>query len=502
MNQQQLELQRDLYLLLLESGGNNKNIEETLLSALELVVQITGARIGYIELRNRDGSKWWSKYHCSPREVETIRHRISTGIIAEAITTGEIIITPSAFLDPRFQNRDSVQEEKIEAVLCSPFEQDGITGVIYLQGDDGSHFEDEDCMMETELFARHITPLLRQLHTRVQGDAYKGDLRNRYDLSDIIGESPALMKKLSEAMIIAELDVAVLLTGETGTGKGAFARVIHNNSVRKYKPFIHINCANLPEHLAESELFGAAKGAHSGAYTEIKGKIAAAKGGTLFLDEIGVLPISLQSKLLKFLEDGVYYPLGSTVAVESDCRIISATNLDFKEAIRQGSFREDLYYRLCVFPINLPSLRQRKEDIPALTEYFINKYCEVFKISQIPINQQVLSAFKDSEWDGNVRQLENTIQQGIVRAKVLQSTTLQLSHFLPDEDQVTNASDESVTYRQGKDSWERHFIRMHLENHDWNVSETAKALDLSRSHLNNLIKIHNLERNEFINTGG
>jgi Nif-specific regulatory protein len=496
MNQRQLELQRDLYRLLLAANDNeNQDIDEILSNALKLVVEITNARIGYIELRTDDGKCWWSKDHCSEIDVANIRKRISSGIISEAISTGETIITPSAFLDARFSDRDSVREDRIEAVLCSPFKQDGLVGVIYLQGESDRAFTDDQCMLETRLFSQHITPLLRQLHTKIPIRNNNCDLRKKYDLNDIIGNCPALVEKLNEAMAIAELDVTVLLTGETGTGKGAMARAIHKNSSRKYNPFIHVNCANLPEQLAESELFGASKGSHSGAYTDIKGKIAAAKGGTLFLDEIGVLPITTQAKLLQFLEDGSYCSLGSSISVDADVRIIAATNINFKEAISLGLFKEDLYYRLCVFPIDMPPLRKRKDDIPALVSFFVNKYCRLYKMTVMGIEPQVLMVLQDCDWKGNVREIDHTVQQGILRARVDQASKLRIHHLLPEEPE-NQIPGESMTYREGKDTWERRFLISHLEKNGWNISETAKVLDLSRSHLNNLIKIHQLERND------
>jgi Nif-specific regulatory protein len=302
------------------------------------------------------------------------------------------------------------------------------------------------------------------------------------------------MEIVLEAMAIAELDVTILLTGETGTRKGVFAKAIHNNSPRKYKPFVHLNCANLPEQLAESELFGAARGAHSSAYTDVKGKIAAAKGGTLFLDEIGVLPLTTQAKLLQFLEEGSYYPLGSQTSVEADARIIAATNIHFETAIAQGAFREDLYYRLCVFPIHLPSLKERKDDIPALIHFFIEKYCKRFKMPLLEIDSSLLGALQECEWCGNIRQLENKVQQGILRVRSAGSPILQITHLLPETQADNVVIGETATYRESKDDWERRFIKSSLEKHSWNISETSKSLGLSRSHLNNLIKLHCLER--------
>jgi Nif-specific regulatory protein len=500
MNQRQLELQRDLYRLLLDVSTKPVEVESLLSTALGLVVRITGARIGYIELRDSEGKKWWSTYHCGENEVEAICRRISTGIIAEAISTGETIITPSAFLDPRFHDRESVSEAHIEAVLCSPFKSDDAKGVVYLQGDCDSDLDNAPCMMETELFARHITPLLRLLRARVDtGD--RGDrLDRRYDLTDIIGRSPVFLEALREAMSIAELDVTVLLTGETGTGKGAFAKAIHANSSRKYKPFVHLNCANLPEQLAESELFGAARGAHSGAYSDIKGKIAAAKEGTLFLDEIGVLALPVQAKLLQFLEEGAYYPLGSQASVEADVRIIAASNIDFEAAIKNGTFRSDLYYRLCVFPIQLPGLKKRLDDIPELVRFFVEKHCKRFSMPPLEIPEQVIGALRECEWNGNIRQLENKVQHGILRARTACSAFLQCTYLLPETQSEPVIIAETLTYRDGKDDWERRFIKTNLEKHSWNVSETAKSLGLSRSHLNNLIKMHKLDRGDLKET--
>jgi transcriptional regulator with GAF, ATPase, and Fis domain len=497
MNQRQLELQRDLYRLLHDATTKPADVASLLSTALGLVVRLTGARIGYIELRNPEGKKWWSTYHCGENEVEAICRRISTGIIAEAISTGETIVTPSAFLDPRFHARESVSEAHIEAVLCSPFKSDDARGVIYLQGDCDSDFDNTPCLMETELFARHITPLLGLLRSRVES---ADTLDRRHDLTGIIGKSRAFLDALREAMSIAELDVTVLLTGETGTGKGAFAKAIHGNSPRKYKPFVHLNCANLPEQLAESELFGAARGAHSGAYSDIRGKIAAAREGTLFLDEIGVLALPVQAKLLQFLEEGTYYPLGSQVPVEADVRIIAASNIDFDAATKNGTFRADLYYRLCIFPIRLPSLKKRLDDIPDLVRFFVEKHCKRFNMPTLEIPEPVMGVLQECEWSGNVRQLENKVQHGILRARAARSALLQCTHLLPETHTEPVVFAETLTYREGKDDWERRFIKTNLEKHAWNVSETAKSLGLSRSHLNNLIKLHKLDRSDLKET--
>lgn len=496
MNQRQLELERDLYRLLLDAEEKCSDIDTIMSTAIKLVVAITGARLGYMEIHDCNGKSWQSMEHCSENDAVSIRKRISTGIISEALSTGETIITPSAFLDSRFSERDSVREDRIEAVLCSPFERDGVSGVIYLQGEGENVFENEQCLLEIEFFTKHISPLLKQINNILRLSRESVSLRTKYDLSDIIGDSKILAGKLREAMSIAEIDVMVLLTGETGTGKGALAKAIHKNSPRKYKPFVHVNCANLPEQLAESELFGAARGAHSGAYADIKGKIASAKGGTLFLDEIGTLPLPVQSKLLQFLEEGTYCPLGSAIPLDADVRIIAASNIDFSEAIKNGTFKEDLYYRLCVFPIEIPPLRCRRDDIATLVKYFNQKYCHSYRMNVLEIDSPIILALEECEWKGNVRELENRMQQAILRARAENSDKLFFHHLLPEKNDIIVLG-ETITYRQGKDSWERNFLNLHLNKNAWNISETARILDLSRSHLNNLIRMHQLER-----TGG
>lgn len=495
MNQKQLELQRDLYKLLLNTGEENMSIDTCFSKALRLVVEITGARIGYIELRNPQGQSWWSNYQCTEDDISVIRGQISSGIIAESLESDETIVTPSAFLDPRFSTRESVQAAKIEAVLCSPISDGETKGVVYLQGDSGAQLGSTHCMMETGLFTRHLTPLLRRLKYQVTASSHKEKLREKYVLKDLIGESKVLYKMLKEAMAIAEIDVTVLLTGETGTGKSVLAKAIHMNSSRACQPFVHLNCANIPENLMESELFGAVRGSHSNAFQDMKGKIAAADKGTLFLDEIGELPLMIQTKLLQFLEDGYYYQLGSQVMNKADVRIITASNTDFIKAIKIGKFRQDLYYRICVFPVESPPLRRRSDDIADLIYYFIAKYCKKYSLPSFSIAPTTIQILKEGIWSGNIRELQNVLIQGLVRAKTEGVTIVEMRHFLPVIKKNDMPQSQTITYRQGKDSWEKQFIESRLIKYRWNVSETARSLDLSRSHINNLIKAHSLERN-------
>ncbi len=489
MENRRLQMQRDYYQLLLTIDSNVSKSPDACLSViLGLVVEITGADLGYVELRDANGKSWWSTHQCDVAEMKRIRKRISSGIIAETIESGETIVTSSAFLDPRFKDRKSVQTGKIDAVLCSPFRSGSTTGVIYLHKKDGDCINAADNIMQAELFTKYITPLLSCLKERI---AEQGP----YQFSGLIGRGKSFQQTLKEIMSIADLDVTVLLKGETGCGKTTLARIIHENSSRENNPFVHINCANLQENLAESELFGAVKGAHSTAYMDIKGKISSAAGGTLFLDEIGELPVSVQSKLLQFIEEGLYFPLGSSSPEKPDVRIITASNIDFKKAIENKTFRADLYYRISVFPITVPPLRERKEDIPELFQFFVDKYCSRFNVARLRAPKSTESALRKSFWPGNIRQMENTVQQAVLRAKSESSILLKVKHIFHNTN--SNAIDgfsRVTTYREEKSAWEKKFISVQLQRHMWNISKTARTLGLSRAQMNNLVKTHNLRR--------
>ncbi len=235
--------------------------------------------------------------------------------------------------------------------------------------------------------------------------------------SGIIGHSMSFHQALEMAMQAAPSTATVLLMGESGTGKEVFARAIHQASPRSQKPFIAVNCGALPEGIIEAELFGVSKGAYTGANQDREGRFSKANGGTLFLDEIGELPIHLQVKLLRVLQFGEFERVGGEQTIKVDCRVIAATNLDLQKAVKEGDFREDLYYRLNVIPIILPPLRQRKEDIPLLLEYFNKKFCDKYQKELKHFQEDAVKAMVEYGWPGNVRDLENTVERLVVLSK-------------------------------------------------------------------------------------
>jgi Nif-specific regulatory protein len=495
-----LKSERDLYRRLLELNQQT-DLQPFLEEALALVVDITQARQGYLELyddREAHGVGWWIAHGFSEREIDKVRRNISSGIIAEAVATGQTIVTPSALLDPRFSGRESVRLGRIEAVLCAPIGHDPPRGVLYLQGSSSSHlFSDED-REQAETLARHLAPLVERLlayhHRRTSTDPTQ-PFRAKLRLDGVVGRSAAFAAVLKQVSAVAPLDVSLLLTGESGTGKSQIARVIHDNGPRAGRPFVPVNCGALPETLIESELFGAVKGAHSTADRPIEGKVAAAQRGTLFLDEVGDLSPGAQAKLLQLLQSKEYFPLGAARPEHADVRVIAATNQDLQRAVAERRFREDLFYRLNVLPIHMPSLSERKEDIPDLVTTFCAVTCERHRLPKLGLSPNALRAIEAAEWPGNIRQLENAVEAAVIRAAGDGSKQIELTHVFPDIARQRTSGEESLTFQEATRRFQGELLRETLEETGWNIVETARRLDLARSHVYNLIRAFGIERN-------
>lgn len=287
----------------------------------------------------------------------------------------------------------------------------------------------------------------------------------RYD--DIIGESPAIRKVLSDAAQVAKTPASVLILGETGTGKGLLARVIHEMSPRKNKPMISLNCANLPATLVDAELFGREKGAYTGALTKQIGRFEAADGSTLFLDEVGDLHFELQAKLLRVLQDGRFERLGSTEGIRVDVRLIAATNMDLAEQLREGKFRRDLYYRLSVFPIIMPPLRERREDIPLLVWALVGELSRGMGKSINTISKKTMDLLQSYYWPGNIRELKNVLERAIILST---EPTLRVDRLEP----IDSGASLPLTLQEVQ----RTHIRQILEMTNWRVSGNMGAAEI------------------------
>ena len=322
-------------------------------------------------------------------------------------------------------------------------------------------------------------------------------LDQKYGFESIIGQSKALLQVLEMASRVAQRDSTVLIRGETGTGKELLAKAIHRNSRRKDQPFVTINCGAIPKDLLESELFGHAKGAFTGAFAPKRGKVEMADGGTLFLDEIGELPLELQVKLLRLIQQGEIEKVGTTGPATVDVRIIAATHRNLKNLIEDGAFREDLYYRLAVIPLELPPLRERVEDIPELVQHLFLKAKQKNGLPNLKLSPALASRFCRYRWPGNVRELENVIERLVVLSTGEEITLEDLPEFLRrDERESEGLHLELPAHGISLEGVEKELIQKALQKFDWNQTRAADFLDISRRTLIYRMEKYGIQKGE------
>ncbi len=502
-----LTLERDLFLRLLELGASD-DLRPFLADALTLIVELIGATKGYLALGVGVGGD--AEASAAPRfaiargftddEVANVRRAMSSGIIAEAIASGTTVSTASALEDPRFREQRSVQSARIEAVLCAPLKTTP-PGVLYLAGRTARGPFPEPHRALAELFARHVAPLANRLLEREElavGVDHTVALRARLRVDAIAGKSRVLADVFRQLAVAAPVPVAVLFTGESGTGKSALARALHDSSPRAAAPFVEVNCGAIPDGLFESELFGAEKGAHSTATRRIEGKIDAARGGTLFLDEVAEMPLAVQSKLLLFLQSKRYYRLGASTPIDADVRVVAATNAALAELVAAKRFREDLYYRLNVLEIRVPPLRDRRDDIAVLADAILDTLGRA-NDKPVALSRAARLALAEGEWPGNVRQLENVLHRAWAVAVSEGEPVVEPRHLFAEAARANAgdaaaAKEEPATYDDALRAFRARFLRSALDANDWNVSETARRVGVARSHLNDLMRAHGLAR--------
>lgn len=307
------------------------------------------------------------------------------------------------------------------------------------------------------------------------------------DFAEMIGSSPKIEEIFTAVRKLATTDVSVLITGESGTGKELVARAIHNQSIRNNGVFVPINCGAIPENLMESELFGHEKGSFTGAHVQRKGKIELANSGTLFLDEVGDLPLPLQVKLLRFLQDQKLERIGGRETLELDVRVVAATNKNLEDMIHAGAFREDLYYRLAVVTIELPPLRSRGDDVILLAKSFLQNYaCE--KDNKKSLSSDAIEAIKSYAWPGNVRELENKIQRAITFAEGTSISAADMSL------KVRKKTGDSLNLKMAKEDLEIEYIQLALNKNKGNISRASIDLGLTRPTLHGLLKKYKLHK--------
>ncbi|HYA91626.1 MAG TPA: sigma-54 dependent transcriptional regulator [Thermodesulfobacteriota bacterium] len=321
----------------------------------------------------------------------------------------------------------------------------------------------------------------------------QGLLKEKYDFKNIVARSEKMRRVLDLVSRIAGTDSTIYISGESGTGKEVIAKVIHLASERRDKPFVAINCAAIPETLLESELFGHEKGAFTNAIRSHGGLFVQSHQGTIFLDEIGDMSLPIQAKLLRVLQEKRFYPLGSERAVEVDVRLIVATNKDLEAEVKKGSFREDLFYRIHVVPIDLPPLRERKEDVPPLAEYFLKEISQRMKKDIKGISSMAMQKLMLYDWPGNVRELENTIEHAVA---ITQHDIISEEIVLPTKDLPT---EPLKPFKEAVEDFKRGYLARLLEFTKGNVSKAAELAGRYRADFYNLVKKHNLKPEDFKN---
>ncbi|MEE4270286.1 MAG: sigma-54 dependent transcriptional regulator [Thermoanaerobaculales bacterium] len=312
----------------------------------------------------------------------------------------------------------------------------------------------------------------------------KSELGARYDVTNIVGSSTAMRQVYSQIEKVLSSDITIFISGESGTGKELAAKAIHYGSLRSDGPFIDVNCAAIPEGLQESELFGHEKGAFTGALATHPGKFEQAAGGTIFLDEVGEMSASAQARLLRVLQERCLQRVGGTQTIELDVRVISASNRDLEQMVADGSFRQDLFYRLVVFPIELPALRDRRDDIPLLVDHFIEKYARDTGKRVTGIEPTAIAALKAHEWPGNVRELENVIHRSLLVAEGSEITADDLPAGLGSRSADPGATSSApISVAMSLEELEKAAIEKALKRHEGNLSDVARQLGIGRSTL-------------------
>ncbi len=428
------------------------------------------------------------------------KYRIGEGITGRVVSTGEPIIVPQISEEPLFLNktrtRGNVSEQK-RSFICVPV-KDGhnVIGALsidrfYENGIGEQANKDlqyltvlSSIIAQTVVRIQKVNREKEQLHT--ENLQLKRELSGKNKINDIIGNSSRMQDVYEMIHRVVDSNATVLLRGESGTGKTLVAKALHYNGKRKAKPFIAVNCSALPETLIESELFGHEKGAFTGATERKIGRFEQAEGGTLFLDEIGEISNSVQVKLLNVVQERTFQRLGSTKQLTSDVRLVAATNRDLESAVADKDFREDLYYRLNVFPVYMPPLRQRRTDILLLAEFFLEKYAResIKKIRRI--STSAIDMLIQYHWPGNVRELQNCMERAVI---ICDDDTIQSIHLPPTLQTAENTNRENTySLSVAVENFEKELIIEGLKRNKGNQTKTAKDLDTSLRIIN--YKIH------------
>ncbi len=424
-------------------------------------------------------------------------YRTGEGVVGRVVASGQAMVVPKIGEEPLFLNRTGARPDKSDISFISvPIRLRGeVLGVLSVDRvfDESVVLEEDVRFLEivASMIAHAVRLYWTYRHEVSEGERMRGELRRRYALPNIIGESDAMQDVFRIVGKVAGSNATVLLRGESGTGKELIAHALHYQGMRPKGPFVAVNCAALPENLLEAELFGYDKGAFTGAVASKPGRFELARGGTIFLDEVGDVSPALQAKVLRVLQERSFERLGGTKTLSTDARIVSATNRDLEAMTKSGDFREDLYWRLNVVPIFLPSLRERREDVPLLIEHFLDRFGGAAG-REVTLSPEAMRLLLRYPWPGNIRELENTIQRLVVLAEddEVRPSDLPmhlLVHDLPDEGGAGMTLEEEV------EALERRRINAALRRHAFVQARAARELGITPRQLAYKVRKYDLE---------
>jgi len=493
-----------------------QNMDRVLKSLMDAAMQLSQAENGFLLLRSEaadgpiPGFSVVVARNIKQEDIQSVNFSLSLSAIREAMEKGEAIVTDNALADPRFSQAKSVQLKELKSILALPLNgPKEVLGVFYLDHRFEMGLFGGDTLTALNAFADQAALALQkaqmieelkqansQLSNQVEEQSNQmvrmgqelsqTRLKLKHEYSDIIGRSPKMLQVLGLLDKITDTKIPVWIYGESGTGKESVARALHFNSSRAKLPFVTENCSALPETLLESELFGHKRGAFTHADKDKKGILQYAHKGTIFLDEIADMSLSLQAKLLRFLQEGEIRPLGSNEVIQVDVRVVSASNKDLQQLVEDGKFREDLFFRLNGITVQLPPLRERREDIPILADHFMKKIASKEKQKVCRLHPDTLRTFMDYPWPGNIRELQNTLETAVLFAEndVVTTKALQFKPVLfSKKKSVRGGGTVSALVPRDNMDGELQRILTTIRDQGYHKGNAARALGISRRNL-------------------
>ena len=505
MNQSEKELSV-LYKISQTISARQHNVSDLLNEVLKIMETDMGVLRGTLSLRKQGTNilNIEASSGLSNSEIRRGQYQLGEGVTGRVALTGQSELIPDISQSPDFLNRTKARGDQKSAFLCVPIvHHKEVIGTMSIDLPMGGKEELDDYL----LFLQHVAQILASAVSTIreeieerhalesENEMLRRQLGDRYSIDNMVGNCSSMRNVYEQIVQVGHSAATVLVRGESGTGKELVARAIHFNSPRKNNAFISVNCAALPENLIESELFGHEKGAFTGAVQQRKGRFELANGGTLFLDEIGDISPAVQVRLLRVLQEKTFERVGGIETISVNVRIVAATSRNLEEGMENDTFREDLYYRLNVFPILLPPMRERKSDIMLLADHFLQKYGSMYNKEMKRISTSAINMMMAYHWPGNVRELENCIERAVLTSAdgVIHGFNLPPSLQTSDETHTSLLPENGADLKQMIEAYEREIIIDALKKHRGNAAAAARYLQATQRIINYRVKSLGIE---------